>query len=67
MGILQQIERSVITAMCGIQLKERAKNLMLMLGLNETMEMLAMANIALALSCVEEGRWSCFQNSRVLD
>ena len=36
----------MVTAMCGVQLKDRkrSKDLMLMLGLNETISQLAMAN-----------------------
>ena len=40
-------ERSMVTAMCGVQLKidiERVKDLMFMLGLNETIDQLVMAN-----------------------
>ena len=41
--------------MCGVQLKDRKKpmDLMFMLGLNETMGEVAMANILLVWSCVE--------------
>ena len=46
MGILQRTERSMVRAMCGVQLKGRKKsiNLMFILGLNETIDQLAMAN-----------------------
>ena len=46
MGILQRTERSMVRAMCGAQLKDRKRStdLMLMLGLNETIDQLAMAN-----------------------
>ena len=39
-------ERSMVRAMCGVQLKDikRFKYLMFMLGLNETIDLLAMAN-----------------------
>ena len=39
-------ERSTVRAMCGVQLKNRkiSKDLMLMLGLNESIDQLAMAN-----------------------
>ena len=40
MGILQRTERSVVRAMCGEQLK----HLILMFGLNATIDQLAMAN-----------------------
>ena len=43
--IIQKTERSMVRAMCGSQLKNiRARNLMLMLGLNETKDQLTMAN-----------------------
>ena len=46
MGILQRTERSMVRAMCGVQLKDRkiSKDLMFMLGLTETIDQLAMAN-----------------------
>ena len=46
MEILQRTEGSMVRAMCGVQLKgrKRSMDLMLMLGLNETMVQLAMAN-----------------------
>ena len=46
MGILQRTERSMVRAMCGVQLKDRKRStdLMFMLGLKETMGQLAMAN-----------------------
>ena len=39
-------ERSMVRAMCGVQLKdiERSTGLIFLLGLNETMDQLAMAN-----------------------
>ena len=45
MGILRS-EISVVRAMCGVQLKDRnrAKDLMLMLGLDETIDQLTLAN-----------------------
>ena len=45
MGILRRTERSIVRVMCGVQLKDRKRsmNLMFMLGLNETMDQLAMA------------------------
>ena len=44
--LLRRTERSIVGAMCGIQLIDmtRVKDLMLMLGLNETIDQLAMAN-----------------------
>ena len=46
MGILRRTERSVMRAMCGVQLKDRKRStdLMFMLSLNETIDQLAMAN-----------------------
>ena len=46
MGILQRTEISMVRAMCGVQLKDRKKctDLMFMLGLDETIDQLAMAN-----------------------
>ena len=45
-GTLQRTERSMVRAMCGVQLKDRRRfiDLMLMLGLNDTIDQLAMAN-----------------------
>ena len=47
-------------AMCGVLVNDvkRGKNLMLIMGLNETIDHLAMANCSLVWSCVEEGEWS---------
>ena len=46
MGILRGTERSMVRAMCGVQLRdiERSTYLMFMLGLKETIDQLAMAN-----------------------
>ena len=46
MGILRRTERSMVRPMCGVQLKDRNKSsdLMFMLGFNETIDQLAMAN-----------------------
>ena len=46
MRILQRIERSMVRALCGIQLKDRKglADFMLMLGLNETIDQLSIAN-----------------------
>ena len=46
MGILRRTERSMVTAMCGVLLKDRkiSSTLMFMLGLNETIDQLAMAS-----------------------
>ena len=46
MRILQRTGRSVVRAMCGVQLKarKRSTDLIFMLGLKETVDQLAMAN-----------------------
>ena len=46
MGILQRAERSMVRAMFDVQLKDRKRStdLMIMLGMNETIDQLAMAN-----------------------
>ena len=46
MGILRRMERCTVRGMCGVHIKDRkrSRDLMLMLGLNETMHRLAMAN-----------------------
>ena len=46
MGILRRTERSMVSAMCGVQLKDRKRStdLMFMLGLNRILDQLAMAN-----------------------
>ena len=46
MGILRRTERSMVRAMCGMKLKdsERPVDLMLMVGLKETIDQLAMAS-----------------------
>ena len=46
MEILRRTERSMVRAMCGVQLKdrERSTDFMLMLGFKETIDQLAMAN-----------------------
>ena len=46
MGILRRIERSMVRAMCGVQLKDRKRStyFTFMLGLSETIEQLVMAN-----------------------
>ena len=45
-GILRRTERSMVRAMCGVQFKDRKRftDLMFMLGLNETIDQLAVAN-----------------------
>ena len=44
MGILHWTERSVVSALCGEQLKDGKRCIYLILGLNETVNLLAMAN-----------------------
>ena len=46
MGIVQRTERYMVIAMCGVQLKDRklSTDLMFMLGVNETIDQLAIAN-----------------------
>ena len=46
MGILQMTERSILKAICGVQLKDRKKSmdLMFMFSLNEAVDQLAVAN-----------------------
>ena len=46
MAILQRTERSIVTAMCAVQLKngKRVMDFTLMLGSSETIDQLAMAN-----------------------
>ena len=46
MGILQRAERSMVRAICGVQLKDRKRytDLMFMLGLLETIDQLAMVS-----------------------
>ena len=46
MGILQRTLRSMLSAMCGVQLRDRKRSiyLMLMLGLNDTIGLFTMAN-----------------------
>ena len=46
MKIVQRTKRSMVRAMCGVQLKDerRSMDLMFMLGLKETTDQLAMAN-----------------------
>ena len=45
-GILQRTKRSMVSAICGVQLKDRRRStdLMFMFGLSETIDQLAMAN-----------------------
>ena len=56
-------ERSIERAICGVQVKDRkrAKDLMLVLGLNKTMDQLAITNSV----HVEERRWSFFEGIKL--
>ena len=56
MGILRRKGRSMVRAMCRVQLKDRNRSmdLMLMLGFNETIDQLAMANSACWYGHAEE-------------
>ena len=49
-------EKSMVRAMCGVLLKDRKRSIevMFMLGLNETIDQLAMAQCSLVRTCVEE-------------
>ena len=49
--------------MCAVQLKDRnrADDLMLMLGLNETIDQIAMEISVCWYGLVEEGGWSCLE------
>ena len=64
MRILRRTESSMVRTMCGVQLKDRKRStdLMLMLGLKETMDQLSLAN---SVRCyghgVEERGWSCLE------
>ena len=53
----------MVREMCGVQLKDgkRAKNVMLMLSLNEDIDQMAMANSVLVLSCIMERGWSSLE------
>ena len=50
------IARSMVIAMCGVHLKDRkrVRDLMLLLGLNESMDELAIAS-SVGCLCVEKG------------
>ena len=62
MGILRRTERSMVSAMCGVQLKDRKRSKDLILGLDETIDQLAIAKCLLVWSCVEERGWSHLEN-----
>ena len=58
----------MVRAMCGVQLKDRIRSidLMFVLGLNETIDQLAIVNSIRCVEergwqCVEEGGWSCHE------
>ena len=62
-GILQSTERSMVRSMSEGQLKDRkrSKDLMLNLGLNETMDQLASANSGCWCGHVLRRGWSCLK------
>ena len=53
----------MVRVMCGVQLNDQKRLivLMLMLDLNEIIDHLAMANCVMVWSCVEERGWSCLE------
>ena len=55
MGILPKMERSTIRAMCGVHLKDRnrVKDLMQTLGLNDTIGQQVMENCVFVWACDE--------------
>ena len=57
MGNFQRTKRSMVRAICGVQLKdrERTKFLMLRSGLGKTLDQLAIENSVLIWSYVKEG------------
>ena len=61
--ILRRTERTMVRAMCGVQLKDKKRSidLMFMLGLNETIDQLARANSVCWYCHVLERGWSCFE------
>ena len=68
MEILQRTERSMVRAMCGLQLNDRkiSTDLMFMLGLKETIDQLAMANSVRSCGHVLR-REDCYILRRALD
>ena len=61
MGIIRRAERSTVKAMCGMQLEDRSRDFMLMLGLNEAIDQLAMANGVHWYGHVLKRGWSCVE------
>ena len=62
MGVLRRTERSMVRAMCGVQLKDikKSMDLMFMLGWKETMDQLTMANSVCWYGHVlRRYEWSC--------
>ena len=61
MGILQRTKRSMVRAMCGVQLldRKRSTNLMLMLGLNHNRSAGCVKQCSLVWLCIDERKWSC--------
>ena len=57
MGISQRTEKSIVKASCGVQLKDRKTSMdsLLMMGLNEGIDQLAMATVFIGMvMCREE-------------
>ena len=61
MGILRMTVRSMVRAMCGVQLKDRKRSTdLFMVGSSETTDGGHSKQCSLVWSCVERG-WSCFE------
>ena len=60
-GISRRTEISVVRAMCGVQVKDRKRStdLMFMLGLNETIDQLAIATSVRWYGNTKKRGWSC--------
>ena len=61
-GILRMSERYMLRTMCGVQLKDRkrTRDLLLTLGLNDTMDQLAMT-VFIGMVMCEGEKWSCLE------
>ena len=60
MEISQRTERSMVTAMCGVQQKDRKRTKELMFGLAEIIDEFTMSNVEEGrCSCAKEEGWSC--------
>ena len=64
-GILQGSERSMVRAMCGVQLYDgkRSMDLMLILGYNETIHQLLWQTVFVGMVICEERGWSCVEKA----